>query len=1309
MSKMKPLLLLTAACFLGAYTGFAPSASGAAATSTVSATLKDSLSGRECHLFAYFTQKNNNRNGLHFAWSTDGYRWTAIGPEYSFLKSDFGSWSTEKKMRDPFIMQGPDGVYHCIWTVNWEVPRIGHASTTDFIHWSRQDYPEVMQGYEALNCWAPEMIWDEEEGHFLVYWASTIAVKGKWNTEPGFKYDHRMYCATTRDFKTWSPARLFFDPGHSVIDATICKTGGTYTMVYKDERELPVPQKNLLAAVSDRAGGPYRKIGGAPFTKSWVEGPAILALPGGSFLVLMEAYRAHHYEAQRTRDFIAFEDETAKLSFPPGVKHGSVISVPGEKVLALLAEEERGARAERENGGREGVAAPKPLYRDPVYDGAADPVVVWNPRVNRWWMFYTNRRATRTELPGVSWVFGTPIGIAESADGAEWDYLGTAEFPDLPPECGGREATLWAPDIVPGDDGLWHMYLSIQPGIDEKWGLPGFIAHLTSGDLRSWKYERRLDQLGTKVLDADLLRMEEGTWRMYYKDSNHYSHLCMSESRDLYHWSEPCEILRISGEGPCAFRWKDWYWLIVDTWKGQVVYRSGDGDRWERQPGDPLLQDGEGTGADDIPNGLHANVVTSNDRTWLFYFTHPGRVGEDKKSDGYEQRRSSIQVVELEFTREGWITAGRNRTTYMQLLPETPVKATLTAGLAKRKPISDLLWGVFFEDINYAADGGLYAELVQNRSFEYDPEDTGGRDTSWNALKSWRHVRYGDAQGSLRIDSLHPVHPRNPRYALVNVACPGAGTGLSNEGFDGIVLRKGENYLFSLFARQLKGRKGTLKVRLTGEGGAVLAEAETGKLSGKWEKLTALLTPGDECRQARLEVLVTQKGVTALDMISLFPEKTFREQPNGLRADLAQAIAGMKPRFVRFPGGCLVHGDGLANMYRWKNTVGPPEWRKGQRNIWNYHQTAGLGYFEYFRFCEDIGAEPVPVVPAAVSCQNSRDGGQRGLPMEEMEQYLQEILDLIEFANGDPSTPWGKVRAEAGHPEPFRLKYMGIGNEERISDLFEERFRYLFEGVRSRHPEITLIGTAGPFSSGTDYDEGWKIAEQMQLEMVDEHYYQPPGWFIHNGDFYDHYPRSRSQVYLGEYASRGNTLYNALAEASYMTALERNGDLVKMASYAPLLAKEGHIQWGTDLIFFNNTEVKPTVNYEVQKLFSLNAGDEYIESAVETAIREEAVRRRIASSVVRDSRTGDLAVKMVNLLPVAVEMTVRFEERAGDAARTGTSFPAGAPAVKTVLTGDPGDKLVKPVTTTFTAGKEFPCMLPPASLTVIRIKQVTDN
>jgi alpha-L-arabinofuranosidase len=353
-----------------------------------------------------------------------------------------------------------------------------------------------------------------------------------------------------------------------------------------------------------------------------------------------------------------------------------------------------------------------------------------------------------------------------------------------------------------------------------------------------------------------------------------------------------------------------------------------------------------------------------------------------------------------------------------------------------------------------------------------------------------------------------------------------------------------------------------------------------------------------------------------------------------------------------------------------------------------------LGYFEYFQFCEDIGAVPVPVLPAGVCCQNSGDGGQQGIPLCDMDEYVQEVLDLIEYANGDATSKWGKIRADAGHPQPFHLKYIGIGNEDLISDAFEERFEMIFKAVKEKHPEITVIGTVGPFSRGTDYEEGWRIADRLAIPIVDEHYYQPPGWFIHNQDFYDKYRRDKSKVYLGEYASWGNTLYNALAEAAYMTSLERNGDVVVMASYAPMLAKEGHTQWNPDLIYFNNTEVKPTVNYYVQQLFGQNSGGEYIQSNLNLDNSEEAVRKRISCSVVKELTSGDLIIKLVNFLPSPVKAVVNLNGM--------TSIQPKA--IKTLLTGLPEEKNLTPVTTECEVDKEFPYELPAWSLSVIRIK-----
>lgn len=625
-----------------------------------------------------------------------------------------------------------------------------------------------------------------------------------------------------------------------------------------------------------------------------------------------------------------------------------------------------------------------------------------------------------------------------------------------------------------------------------------------------------------------------------------------------------------------------------------------------------------------------------------------------------------------------------------------PLEAEITAIPQNSKAISDLLIGVFFEDINYAADGGLYAELVQNRGFEYTPADTKFRDKNWNSYKSWNFT--ADA-AAFSIDTVAPIHPNQKHYAVLTITKQGYA--LENEGFDGIPLKAGHKYNFSVFARGLEGSKGKLHILLVDAVGKVYAEGSTKSLGTDWKKMEITLTAKEDIDKARLQVIPQFTGKVALDMISLFPEKTFKSHENGLRADLAQVIADLHPRFVRFPGGCVSHGDGLDNIYRWKNTVGPLESRKPDRNIWNYHQSMGLGYFEYFQFCEDIGAEPLPVIAAGVPCQNSSNGGhgqQGGVPMCDMDQYVQDILDLIEWANGDKNTKWGKLRAQAGHPKPFNLKYVGIGNEDLITDIFEERFTMIFNAIKQKHPEITVIGTVGPFSEGTDYRVGWELATKLQVPMVDEHYYQPPGWYLNNHDYYDRYDRSKSKVYLGEYAAhipgRKMNIETALCEALHLCNVERNGDVVSMTSFAPLLAKEGHTQWNPDLIYFNNTEVKPTVDYYVQKMFGQNTGDEYIYSTINLSNNKTELKKRVASSLVRDSKTGDYILKLANLLSVEVNSIINLKDLPiilGEASLT-------------VLKGELNDDKVKPKNSKIAVSCIFEYSLPAYSLSVIRIK-----
>ncbi len=476
------------------------------------------------------------------------------------------------------------------------------------------------------------------------------------------------------------------------------------------------------------------------------------------------------------------------------------------------------------------------------------------------------------------------------------------------------------------------------------------------------------------------------------------------------------------------------------------------------------------------------------------------------------------------------------------------VVAHLTAQQPRSKRISKDLFGIFIEDLNYTADGGLYAEMVQNRSFEYSPSDVDLHEYykkgQWHPFTAWEFLKKGNAIATLSLETEHPLNVNNRHYAAVEVFTTGKqGAGLRNTGYHGMVVREGEQYDFSVFLRTRQD--GEAMVRLT-EGDSVLAEA-TIRMGGEgWRKYETVLTSAKNSEQAAVEILFQQQGRVDVDMLSLFPQNTFRKRKNGLRADLAQILADLHPAFVRFPGGCLTHGDGLNNIYRWKHTIGPVEQRKEDYNIWNYRQSMGLGFYEYFQLCEDIGAKPLPVLAAGVSCQNSarlRGTGQQAIPMEEMDEYVQDMLDLIEWANGDTASVWGRRRAEAGHPEPFNLEYIGIGNEDHITPAFKERFFMIQQAIKARYPEMKVVGTVGPNPDDWDWREGWAFARETNPDLVDEHYYRPPQWFLDNLCRYDNYDRAQSKVYVGEYASRGNTVFNAIAEAAYLTALERNGDV----------------------------------------------------------------------------------------------------------------------------------------------------------------------
>ena len=635
------------------------------------------------------------------------------------------------------------------------------------------------------------------------------------------------------------------------------------------------------------------------------------------------------------------------------------------------------------------------------------------------------------------------------------------------------------------------------------------------------------------------------------------------------------------------------------------------------------------------------------------------------------------------------------------------------------KAISDELLGIFFEDISSSADGGLYAELVQNGSFEYSPAERDG----WGAGTAWKVIRPGHSLGLIEVRKDSPIHPNNPTYMRLHVERTKEfydykgwrGYGIENEGFEGISVKAGQKYDFSVFFRNYGGVK-QIRIALVvpqgwGKDPKLLCDATREVSSNDWTQYTTVLTPTEDCTNATLQLLVLNDGDIDVDMVSLMPQDTY--MGHGLRKDLAQALADLHPRFMRFPGGCVVHGggDGFWDTYRWKTTIGSKELRRGLKNTWGYHQSMGLGYYEYFQFCEDLGMQPVPILPCGVSCQGTNGGwnmwptqAQDVVPMSEMDEWVQDALDLIEWANGDPATSkWAKMRADAGHPQPFNLKYLGIGNEEKISPEFCERFKYMYERVTKAHPEIVIVGTAGPGShpENPDFEAGWKLADELGMPIIDEHYYEPNSYFLSSRQ-YDQYPRDRkTKVYLGEYASKDKKLLDTLAEGLYLLYVERNADVVVMTSYAPLFARKTNTNWNPDLIYFDNERPFLTCSYYVQQLFGQSCGQYYYGDCVTfegdvANIEQPQKDVNYGQSVILNVKTRKLYVKLVNAGSDVKKAKVNLGR-----------FGLKKQAKKTVISGQPDAENnyeaqpIVPAIETIKAQKKFTLDLAPYSMVML--------
>lgn len=543
--------------------------------------------------------------------------------------------------------------------------------------------------------------------------------------------------------------------------------------------------------------------------------------------------------------------------------------------------------------------------------------------------------------------------------------------------------------------------------------------------------------------------------------------------------------------------------------------------------------------------------------------------------------------------------------------------------------ISPILYGVFFEDINYAGDGGLYAELIANRSFEYYDRDgiTEKSRMCWEELRGTRFI----------ISESKPLNGVHTHYASVS---GGSGCGIRNSGFcgEGFAAKTGDAFIFSAYIRAAAGLK--LKAVIADRKGNICGSADIVCGGSGWNRYEAEIVSETDCGSAYLSIILPFGGSADIEFVSLFPKDTFKGRRNGMRRDIAEKIAEMKPMFMRFPGGCVVEGRSFENMYNWKDTVGPVEKRRTNWNRWqseeyrnlgfdasDYYQSYGIGFYEYFQFCEDIGAKPVPVVNCGMTCQ-----WHEGLmaDMDELDTYIEDVLDLIEFANGADDSVWGRVRAQMGHPEPFGLEYIGIGNEQWGNEYFE-RYEIFEREISKVYPEIRLITSAGWKDRGWEYDIAydWMRANKDKAFAVDEHFYKEPEWFLNNIERYNDYDRSLPKVFIGEWAahtsadirSRKNNWYAALAEAAFLTGVEKNADHVIMSCYAPLLARYDHQQWQPNLIWFSNDKVYGTPSYYVQKLFAENVGEYTVESECD----DEEVKQCVS---VKD---GEMIIKLVNL------------------------------------------------------------------------------
>lgn len=1262
---------------------------GETAEKTFTVTVKAAPQERtnEAYLFVHFKDGTDTADNeqIYFSVSKDGMNWEKVNSGLPVIKSTLGTGG----LRDPHIVRSPEGdKYFMIATdlsiyknSNWTTASNSGSKSimvwesTDLVNWTEQRMVEIAP--EGAGCaWAPESIYNEETGAYMVYWASKTDGKQK------------IYCSETRDFVNFTEPQVYVEKDNDVIDSTIIEEDGVFYRFSKDETD-----KNVILEKSNSLYGTFTKLDN--FSIPTCEGPTCFKLNGeNKWCLLVDFYSGSGYAAYTSTDIASGEfTKDSSYSTPYTFRHGTVIPISMEEYDAITE-----------------------AYQTPVlFDDDAEPGTINIPEAAQeepviWYDFEDIENGVIPDKSGNGNTgalhSGGEYNTTNEKIGAtiKLDTAGNIVLPDnITKNLEDFTISMWINVqergsgihnknlftlgdkiyYVPQGNGTYgyHMYtkfgssnvisdttqLSMDPSNQDKWSQ---LTIVKQGETVSMYVDGKLDTTGN---------IGETTQSLGVLNNNTIGvnmALNIDEFKLYNRALSSAEALVKSAEG------------LSDADAARMIVNGIDlGDTTNL------------TESIELP--VYGDVITWS-TTDSNVIAADGTITRSETGKTTATLTATVKVGSSTSTRDFDVSVnGLDSYDY-----------TINVSNEKGVDIQQGMYGLFFEDINFAADGGLYAELIENRSFEA-VKYVSGTKTEFDGLYGWTAN-----SGTLEISDTGGLNENNTHYAVFTA--DNAGQSFKNQAYDGIYLTDGVTYNVSFYAKAENAATAAITVE---KDGTVYAEAEVTDIEGEWNKYETSFTADETVDGADFVITLADAGTVSFDMVSVIPDNAVE---GVFRKDLAEKLKALEPGFLRFPGGCIIEGTNLDNRYNWKDSVGPVEERKQNWNRWaghttsgadnggkHYNQTYGLGFYEYFVLCEYLGAKALPVVNCGMACQYQ--GNETvDINSAEFQQYIQDALDLIEFANGDTDTEWGALRAEMGHPEPFNLELLGIGNEqwETSTNNFHARYEAFEAAIHEQYPEMKLVGTAGPTVQTNEYNTAWSWIREKAAEnpdfayVIDEHYYMTPDWFYANDDFYDSYPRD-VKVFAGEYASRingenranypqANRLGSALSEAAFMTGFERNADVVYMASYAPLFARVNYTQWSPDMIWFDGRNSYVSPSYYTQQMYSTNLGDYTVKTDTEGNTEDS----KLYQTVSYDEETGDLIIKVVNNKTKA--QTVKIDL---------SSYSLEGTADVTVLAGDDTNAYndinnpenVVPATDTIDTASDFRYEMPANSFSVIRV------